>query len=109
MTLALYTAVYVTLATAGLVLLRHELRGGAIEELVRNPLVYAGGAFYAASFLTFLLALRRFEVLTVYPVFSGVAYATVTVVAWRVLDEALGTLRVGGIILVAAGVVLLVR
>ena len=109
MTIALYTTVYVVLATAGLVLLRHQLRGGALAELVHAPFVYVGAAFYAASFITFLLALRRFDVLTVYPVFSGVAYATVTLAAWLLLGESLGAGRLAGIVLVAGGVVLLVR
>jgi multidrug transporter EmrE-like cation transporter len=48
-------------------------------------------------------------VLTVYPVFSGLAYATVTVAAVWVLDEHLSAARLAGIVLVGAGVVLLVR
>jgi len=55
------------------------------------------------------VSLRRFEVLTVFPLFTGVAYATVTVAATVVLSEALTTSRVAGIVLVAAGAVLLVR
>jgi multidrug transporter EmrE-like cation transporter len=108
-TLAIYAAVYVAEATAGLVLLRHSLRETPLAEVIRSPAVYVGFAFYAASFFTFLLALRRFEVLTVYPVFSGVAYATVTLAAWLVLGESLGVARVAGILLVGVGVVFLVR
>jgi len=107
--LAVYTVVYVTLATTGLVLLRRSLADSSLADIVAEPGFYLGFAFYAASFLTFLVSLRRFDVLTVYPVFSGLAYATVTVAAVWVLGEHLSAARLAGIVLVGAGVVLLVR
>ena len=109
MALIVYAAVYVTLATLGLVLLRRSLDGATLAELVRDPAFYAGGMFYAASFGTFLASLRRFEVLTVFPVFTGLAYATVAVSAALFLDEALTPARLAGLVLVGTGVVLLVR
>ena len=109
MTLAVYTVVYVALATTGLVLLRRSLADSSLADIVAEPGFYIGFAFYAASFLTFLVSLRRFDVLTVYPVFSGLAYATVTVAAVWVLGEHLSAARLAGIVLVGAGVVLLVR
>ncbi len=109
MILAVYTAVYVALATTGLVLLRRSLADASFAEILAEPGFYLGFAFYAASFFTFLLSLRRFDVLTVYPVFSGLAYAAVTVAAVWVLGEELTTARVAGIVLVGMGVVLLVR
>jgi small multidrug resistance pump len=108
-TLAVYTVVYVALATTGLVLLRRSLADSSLADIVAEPGFYLGFAFYAASFLTFLVSLRRFDVLTVYPVFSGLAYATVTVAAVWVLGEHLSAARLAGIVLVGAGVVLLVR
>jgi quaternary ammonium compound-resistance protein SugE len=71
--------------------------------------VYAGGLLYAASFATFIASLRRYEVLTVFPLFTGITYATVTVAAALLLDESLTASRLAGIALVAAGAVLLVR
>jgi multidrug transporter EmrE-like cation transporter len=109
MALALNTAVYVVLATAGLILLRSSLEGATLAEGLRMPGVYFGAACYAASFGTFLFALRRFDVLTVFPVFSGAAYATVAVAAALFLGEDLGTSRVLGLGLVAGGVILLTR
>lgn len=90
-------------------LLRRSLADTSVAEILVTPGFYLGFAFYAASFLTFLLSLRRFEVLTVYPVFTGLAYASVTVAAVWFLGEHLTTLRVAGIVLVGAGVALLVR
>ena len=109
MILAVYTVVYVTLATTGLVLLRRSLADASFADILLEPGFYLGFAFYAASFVTFLFSLRRFEVLTVYPVFSGLAYVSVTVAAVWVLGEHLSAARVAGIVLVGAGVALLVR
>lgn len=109
MTLAAYTAVYVVLATSGLVLLRRSLADAGLAEILSTPGFWLGALCYAASFGTFLLSLRRFEVLTVYPVFTGLAYASVTVAAVVALDEQLTAARVAGIALVGTGVALLVR
>jgi multidrug transporter EmrE-like cation transporter len=107
--LAAYTVLYTTLATAGLVLVRRSLADASLSELVQDPGVYAGGLLYAASFATFLATLRSYEVLTVFPLFTGVTYATVTVAAALLLDEPLTTSRLAGIALVAVGALLLVR
>jgi len=107
--LAVYALTYTTLATLGLVVLRRTLADAPVAEIVRMPSFYVGGLFYAASFATFLASLRSFEVLTVFPLFTGVTYATVTVAASVLLDEQLGASRLTGIAFVAVGAVLLVR
>ena len=109
MTLALYSVIYTGLATTGLVLLRRSLAGAELSSVVADPRFLVGAVFYVASFGTFLLSLRRFEVLTVYPVFSGLVYATLTIAAASFLDESLTLPRITGIVLVAGGVALLVR
>lgn len=109
MGLALYAVAYTTLATAGLVLVRRSLEDASFSELVQNPGFYAGGILYAASFGTFLASLRSYEVLTVFPLFTGVTYATVTLAAAVILEESLTPSRIAGIALVGVGAVLLVR
>jgi multidrug transporter EmrE-like cation transporter len=109
MALALYSVIYTALATTGLVLLRRSLADAGLSSVVTDPQFLAGGLFYAASFATFLLSLRRFEVLTVYPVFSGLVYASLTIAAAAFLHESLTSTRLVGIVLVAGGVALLVR
>jgi multidrug transporter EmrE-like cation transporter len=104
-----YAAVYTALATTGLLLLRTRLESVTIADALMDPAVYMGAACYAASFCTFLLALRRFEVLTVFPVFTGITYASVAVGAAVILGEELTSLRVIGLLLVGAGAVMLVR
>jgi len=104
-----YLVLYVILATTGLVLLRRSLAGAEIPGVVADPQFLLGAAAYAASFLTFLLSLRQYEVLTVFPVFFGVAYAAVTLAAVLVLGEGLSVTRAAGLVLVGTGVLLLLR
>ena len=109
MKLAGFALVYTTLATLGLVVLRRTLADTSLAEIVRTPSFYAGGLLYAASFATFLASLRSFEVLTVFPLFTGVTYATATLAASVLLDEQLSASRLAGIGFVAVGAVLLTR
>ena len=104
-----YAAVYTALATTGLMVLRTRLEGAELENVFSDPAVYVGAACYAASFGTFLLALRRFEVLTVFPLFTGITYAAVAIGAATILGEALTPVRVAGLALVGTGAILLVR
>jgi multidrug transporter EmrE-like cation transporter len=109
MGLIAYAVLYTTLATTGLILVRRSLEDATVSDLLHDPTFFAGGVLYAASFATFLASLRRFEVLTVFPLFTGVTYATVAIAAVVVLDEPLTASRVAGIGLVGVGAVLLVR
>jgi multidrug transporter EmrE-like cation transporter len=105
-----YLAVYVTLSTAGLLLLRSRLGSGdGLGELATDPRFLLGAACYAASFLTWLLALRHFELTRAFPVFLGSSYAAVTIGAVVILGEHLTGLRVTGIVLVGLGILLVGR
>ena len=109
MALIAYGAVYTVLATTGLMVLRSRLDSATVTDALGDPGVYLGIACYAASFLTFLLTLRRFEVLTVFPLFTGVTYAAVALGAAVFLGEQLTPLRVAGLALVGLGAIFLVR
>ena len=61
-----------------------------------------GAAFYVVS-----LALTRLPMSVVYPVWAGGGTAGVAVVGVSVLGEAGGLQKLGGIVLVVAGIVLL--
>ena len=105
-----YVLVYVVLSTSGLVILRSRLGGGeSLTALAHDPRLFVGGLFYAASFLTWLLALRRFELVRAFPVFMGSSYAAVTMAAVLVLGERLSALRGLGVALVGLGVLLVYR
>ena len=109
MRLTAYAVVYTTLASLGLVLLRRSLADSSATEIARTPGFYLGGMLYAASFATFLAALRHFEALTVFPLFTGITYVTVSVAAVVLLGEELSAGRLTGIACVGVGAVLLVR
>jgi multidrug transporter EmrE-like cation transporter len=114
MALAAYTATYVALTTSGLLLVRRSLprvsgSPGGLASLLDHPQLIAGCVLYAFSFLTFLLALRRFELSIVYPLFVGCAYAAVALGSWLVLDERISIARALGIAVVGIGLLLVLR
>jgi multidrug transporter EmrE-like cation transporter len=110
-----YTVAYVMLSTAGLLLLRSTLGsnddtgGSQLSTLLSDPAFLIGACLYGISFLTWMLALRRFAITTVYPLFIGSGYAAVTLGSLVFLGESLSALRAFGIVLIGAGVLLLVR
>jgi multidrug transporter EmrE-like cation transporter len=114
-TAATYVAAYALLSTGGVLLLRAALRDvdelslGAGRHLLADPYFIAGFVLYALSFFTWLLALRRFEVVAIFPVFVGVGYACVVLGAYFFLNESLTASRVAGILVILAGIALLSR
>jgi multidrug transporter EmrE-like cation transporter len=105
---AAYVAAYALLSTGG-VLLRaasdvDELAGAGATA---DPYFIAGFLLYALSFFTWLLALRMFEVVAIFPVFVGVGYACVVLGAYFFLNESLTASRVAGILVIFAGIALL--
>jgi multidrug transporter EmrE-like cation transporter len=109
MMLALNLVAYVLLSTSGLLLLRTGLReGGTVVDFLRDPRVLAGAVLYAASFLTWLFALRRNELNLVYPIFIGTGYVVIVLASALLLDENLGPAKVVGTVLVGIGLLLIV-
>jgi multidrug transporter EmrE-like cation transporter len=105
-----YLAVYVVLSTTGLLLLRSRLEGGgSLVSLVSDPLLILGAVCYAFSFLTWLAALRHFEVTRAFPIFLGSSYVAVVAGAVTILGEEVSSARAAGIVLVGAGVLLIGR
>jgi small multidrug resistance pump len=62
---------------------------------------------YVGSFVALALALKTFEVGTAYAIWSGIGTAAIVLVGYWFLDESLGLVKVAGIGLIVAGVVLL--
>jgi small multidrug resistance pump len=115
MAMAPYVAASALLTTGGVLLLRRamsgvdELSAGTLGSLLLDPTFLAGFVLYAASFVTWLLALRRFEVVVIFPAFVAVNYAGVVLGARLFLGESLTAIRVAGIVVILAGVVLVSR
>jgi multidrug transporter EmrE-like cation transporter len=113
---ALCIVSYALVGTAGVLLLRSSMRGttehsGAAQahELMREPRFVAGVAPYALSFGTWLLALRRYEVVQVFPIFVGAGTGAVVLGGHIVLGEELSLTMTCGAISVLVGIVLLMR
>jgi multidrug transporter EmrE-like cation transporter len=108
-------ASYALLSTGGVLLLRtalkdmDELSAASIRSLLAEPSFLLGFVLYALSFLTWLLALRRYEVVVIFPVFVAVGYACVVLGGYLFLGESLSAGRVVGILVIFAGMALLFR
>jgi multidrug transporter EmrE-like cation transporter len=114
-TTALYVATYALLSTGGVLLLRtamkdvDQLSAASIRSLLVEPSFLLGFVLYALSFLTWLLALRRYEVVVIFPVFVAVGYACVVLGGYLFLGESLSASRLVGILVIFAGMALLFR
>jgi multidrug transporter EmrE-like cation transporter len=114
-TTALYVASYALLSTGGVLLLRtamkdvDQLSTESVRNLIGDPAFLLGFVLYGLSFLTWLLALRRYEVVVIFPVFVGVGYACVVLGGYLFLGESLSTSRVIGILVISAGMAFLLR
>jgi multidrug transporter EmrE-like cation transporter len=114
-TAAAYVAAYALLSTGGVLFLRTALRDvdelsfGNARQLLTDPYFLGGFLLYSLSFFTWLLALRRFEVVAIFPAFVGVAYACVVVGAYFFLDESLTATRATGLLVILVGIALIAR
>jgi multidrug transporter EmrE-like cation transporter len=115
MTAVAYVVAYALLSTGGVLLLRTalndlgDLTWGSARALLGEPSFLLGFLLYAVSFFTWLLALRRYEVVAIFPVFVGVGYVCVVLGAYLFLEESLSPARVAGILVILGGVALIAR
>ena len=115
MTTALYVAAYALLSTGGVLLLRtalkdvDELSVASVRGLLTDPAFLFGFLLYALSFGTWLLALRRYDVVVIFPVFIAVGYACVVLGGYLFLGESLSASRIAGILVIFGGMALLFR
>ena len=113
--MAAYVAASALLTTGGVLLLRRamsgvdELSAGTLGSLLLEPAFLGGFVLYAASFVTWLLALRRYEAVVIFPAFVGAGYAGVVLGGRLFLGESLTVTRVAGIAVILAGVALVSR
>jgi small multidrug resistance pump len=76
-----------------------------VSQLMRWPTVL-GLAFYAASAVFYIVALRRIPVSVAFPSVA-VSYAIIAALGWLVWSEPIGWPQAAGIVLIFAGVLLL--
>lgn len=87
------------------------LGGGTILSLVRaifTPYVFFGFLLYGISSLFWLFVLQQKELSYLYPMIA-VGYVLVVFLSWRFFGDHVGWLRVAGVALICAGVVLVAR
>ena len=77
-------------------------------RVVVNLPILAGLCCYAISVIVWILALSRVQVSVAYPMLS-IGYVVTAIAAWRLYGEDLGPARIGGIVLIIAGVWLVMR
>ena len=115
MTTALYVVSYALLSTGGVLLLRTALKDvdqlsvASLRSLIADPSFLLGFVLYVLSFLTWLLALRRYEAVVIFPVFVAVGYACVVLGGYLFLGETLSASRVAGILVIFVGMALVFR
>lgn len=113
--MAAYVAASALLTTGGVLLLRKamsdvdELSAGTLGSLLLTPAFLAGFVLYAASFVSWLLALRRYEAVVIFPAFVGAGYAGVVLGGRLLLGEPLTPACIAGIAVILAGVALVSR
>ena len=105
-----YLVAYVVFTSSGVLLLRARLGSGeSISSLATDPRLIVGVVCYAASFLTWMAALRHFELTRAFPIFIGASYAAIALGAVALLGEHLTGLRLAGVVLVGVGILLIGR
>jgi multidrug transporter EmrE-like cation transporter len=108
-------AVYTVSSVLGLLLLKHAMPLVRIDwqagTLLSMPvfLLAVGACLYIASFAVWLAILARHELSVAYPTAIGLTLAFSTVGAAILLSEPLGLPRIGGILLIFLGIILVTR
>jgi len=106
--------VAIALGAMGQVLLKSGLRElgeqpsplTVLKSIVANRLVFSGFACYGLSSLLYIVALSRLDLSYAYPLIA-ISYVMVAVLAWRFLHETIPPLRIVGLVVVMAGVIIL--
>jgi multidrug transporter EmrE-like cation transporter len=80
----------------------------AAQVVASSPMVWVGLGIYGVSTIVWLLVLARVDVSLAYP-FVGLGFVLTMLLGWLVHGEVLTPTRVGGTLLIVAGVVVLGR
>lgn len=78
---------------------------GMIKQIVLSPWVIGGLIIYATGVLNWMLALSSFELSYVYP-FASLSYVGIIIGSYFIFRERISTMRVLGIAVIIAGVLI---
>lgn len=99
-----------SLASAGatfLIKLSHQ--GGSSWSLTRLAYLGAACAVYGLGFVCYTITLQKLPMTLAYPLMTAITMATVLLVGYAVLGEAMTPTRMLGMVLIAAGAFALTR
>lgn len=101
-------------SVAGLLILKTHLP--VARQVVEGPIpwlalsyVGLGAALYIASFALWLAILTRSELSIAYPIAIGLTLVFSSAASWLILNEAISAMRLGGILLIFAGIIVVTR
>jgi len=81
---------------------------GQLIPILKTPQVLAGFICYAVSSVLWIAVVSNFDLSLAYPMVS-LAYVVVFVASWLFLGEQISTLRIAGLLIIVAGVVVISR
>ncbi len=82
--------------------------GGLAAQVATNQWVVGGLSLYALSAVVWLLVLARVQLSYAYP-FVGIGFIITMLMGWWLMGDAMSVQRVGGTLLIAAGIALVAR
>ncbi|WP_341703955.1 SMR family transporter [Ferrovibrio sp.] len=98
----------ILIGVAGQVLLKAGANGETLLQQILNPQSIAGLLLYGAAAFCYMYALRRIPVSVAFPSVS-LSYVVVALLGFWLFGESLTAAKLGGIVLICAGVFLVAR
>ena len=100
-------AAAILLGIAGQIALKSAAVGAAsLSAQLLNPMTVLGLAIYALAAIAYVVALNRIPVSVAFPSVAA-SYAIIAVLAHILWNEPMGWQQIGGIALIAAGIILI--
>ena len=85
-----------------------ELSGSSLRSLLTSPIVWVGLLLFGLSAVVWLFALSRASLSFAYP-FASLSYVLILIFGRLVLHEQVTPLRLAGVALIVAGIVLVAQ
>ncbi len=85
-----------------------KLSGDSLRSLAGSPVIWGGLALFGVSAVVWLLVLSRAALSFAYP-FASLSYVLILILGHFVLHEEITTMRLGGVALIVAGIVMVAQ
>ncbi|MBM7865331.1 EamA family transporter [Heliobacterium gestii] len=79
-----------------------------ILQMLKNPLILGGLLFFGVSSLIWIVSVSKVQLSMAYPLVS-LGYVIVLFASWAFLGEAVNLIRVGGVLVICFGVVMVAQ